>query len=161
MTRRLTIKGRTGLFNIPSFLLSENDDLTIHIEMQGEVRVGKYRIVVKQGKKKKVFTLKQNNEITLSAEWLNLEDSTENLEFSLVLLDLDETKVIKDDYNIEPLKVERISGNFAFTAKVQAFEERQAAFEKMLAEFGERISKFEDEGVSLIALNLDEENEYE
>lgn len=151
MIRTLKIDGRTGTFDIPSFLLSENEHLTIRIVITGEIYVGKYRLIVKHGDDKRTISLKNFPEITLPAEWLN--KSSENLEFSLVLLDVDETKVIKDDYNIEPLKIEKIGGNFAFTAQVQEFEKRQAEFDKKLVELYEKLSQFEREGVELMPVD--------
>lgn len=148
MIRTLKIDGRTGMFDIPSFLLSENEHLTIRIVITGEIYVGKYRLIVKHGDDKRTIALKNFPEITLPAEWLNT--SAENLEFSLVFLDMDETRVIKDDYNIEPLKLERVDGNFAFTAKVQALEARQAEFEKALAAFKAKLTEFDGQGIALI-----------
>lgn len=146
MTRVLTIKGRTGLFDIPSFLLSENESLKIKI-VTDELRLGNFRLCVKHGKHEKVYSLKGKDEIELHPVWLNT--SKENLEFSLVFLNPTETEVIKSDYQIEPLKVESVQGNFAYTAMLQEIIEKQEALDERLLEAEEKIRSFEDNGVPL------------
>lgn len=155
MERILTIKGRTGLFDSPSFILSENESLQIKFDLKDEIRVGRFRVVVKHGEQKLVFTLSKTEPIILPAEFL--KQSKENVEFSLVFLNATATAVLKDDYNIEPLKVETVEGNFAFTAQLQAYEQRQEAFEERLNGFMEqleafkgKLNEFEDSGVPLL-----------
>ena len=146
MTRVLTIKGRTGLFDIPSFLLSENESLKIKI-VTDELRLGKFRLCVKHGKNEKVYSLKTKDEIELHPVWLNA--NKENLEFSLVFLNPTETEILKSDYQIEPLKLERVEGNFAYTAMLQEIIEKQEALDERLLKAEEKIRSFEDNGVPL------------
>ena len=151
MERKLIVKGRTGRFDVPSFILSENDDLQISVEIENEIRVGRYRLVVKHGTGKKMFVLSSGKEIELHSEWL--KQSAENVEFSLVLLNATETAVIKDDYQIEPLKIETVGGNFVFSSVLQEIITRQEEQEKRLAEMQEKLQQFEESGVPLIAEN--------
>lgn len=155
MERTITITGRTGLFDIPSFLFSENEDLSIRFDFKNEIRFKRFRVVVKHGAQKYAFTLAKREAIKLPAEWLKL--SEENLEFSLLLLNDKETAVIKSDYQIEPLKMEKIDGNFSFTATVQDIYARLDKMGADLSTTNERMAKaeaklkeFEDEGVPLI-----------
>ena len=147
MIRTITIKGRTGLFDVPSFLLSENDDLKIKFDFKDELRVGRFRVVVRHGEEKQVFTLAKTEPIELRAEWL--KNSPENVEFSLVLLNATETAVIKDDYQIEPLKLETVDGNFTFSGLVQKLVERQDAQERALSLLAKRVEEYETNGIEL------------
>ena len=148
MKRVLTVKDRTGTFDIPSFLMTENDSLQIKLEIKNELRLGRFRLVVRHGEQKKAFTLSQNETIELCSGWLS--KSTENLEFSLVYLNVTETAVLKDDYMIEPLKMESITGNFAFTALLQEIEAQQNEQERRIVALEEKIKEYENEGVPLV-----------
>lgn len=147
MTRVLTIKGRTGLFDNPSFLLSENESLKIKVVIKGETRVGCFRFCVKQGKHEKVYSLKKTDEIELHPIWI--KQSAENLEFSLLFLNETETEILKNDYQIEPLKLENVNGNYAYTSILQEVIEKQKTLDKRLLIAEEKIRSFEDNGVPL------------
>ncbi len=151
MERTLTIKDRTGLFDVPSFILSQNESLKIKFIFKHEIRIGRFRVVVKLGQKYKTFTLAKTEPIELSYE--DLKVCKDNVEFSLLLLDSNATRVIKDDYNIEPLKIECVNGNFAFTAKVQALEARMEIFEKRLKVYEDKLNEFSTSGVSLVPMD--------
>lgn len=154
MTRILTIDGRTGLFDSPSFLLSENESLKIKLHFKDEIRTGRFRLVVKQGELKKTFSLSKNEEIELSPAWLT--KNGENLEFSLVFLNATETAVIKDDYQIEPLKLETVNGNFVFSALVQNIIAEQKRQAEILSEMQEKLNQYEDEGVPVVLEKIEE-----
>ena len=85
MKRTLTIKGRTGLFDIPSFIISENQNLKIAIKFATPMRAERYKLVVKHGDLLKTYGVVYDNAITIPAEWI--KQNNENLEFSLVFLD--------------------------------------------------------------------------
>ena len=38
MQKTITINGRAGLFDTPSFLLTENEDLTVTVEIKNEIK---------------------------------------------------------------------------------------------------------------------------
>lgn len=145
MKRILKLKGRTGLFDTPSFLLSANEELIIKCDFADEIRVGKFRLIVKHGEKKKTFSLSKSDCVVLSPDWLN--ENAENLEFSLVLLNTVENAVIKDDYQIEPLKIETVNGNFSYTAVLQEIIRRQDEQDKKMQELEERLNEYDDNGV--------------
>lgn len=151
MERTLTIKDRTGLFDVPSFILSQNEILRINFVFKHEIRIGRYRVVVKLGHCKKTFTLAKTEPIELSYE--DIKECKDNIEFSIVLLNNTATQVIKDDYNIEPLKIECVNGNFAFTAKVQALEAQMKSFENRLKVYEDKLNEFSTNGVSLVAMD--------
>ncbi len=161
MERKITIKGRTGLFDVPSFPLSENEGLKVVFEFPEEIRVGRYRVVTVHGTApKKTFVLSSDKHIELSADWLN-EGGTENIEFSLELLNANGTAVIKNDYCIEPLMVSRADGAFTFSAAVQKLQDRIERLEKALAEekavketILKKLEDFADNGAELFPEEL-------
>ena len=146
MKRVLTIKGRTGLFDIPSFTLAKNEDLFLSVEIPDETRVGAFRLIVAHDKKENAYLL--DGEIKIPNEWINKDEG--DLYFSLVFLNPTETKVIKDDYKIEPLKYEHINGNFAFSAHVQKIQAYLDEICTRLTGVESRVDKLTDEGVPLL-----------
>lgn len=155
MKRIITVNSREGRFFEPSFILSENEDLEIVFRFPNEIRVGRYRVVVKHGKNKRTYTLGDEKTIVLPAQWLK-ENGTENVEFSLAFLNLSETAVIKDDYLIEPLKIQNIDGNFAFTPIIADLLDRterlQKLYEEELAakkEIFEKLKGYVDNGIEI------------
>ena len=116
MIRVLNIKGREGRFDEPSFIISENEHLIIKVVIADERRTNRFRLVVKHGNLKKTVTLAKNESVEFSPEWLKA--NAENLDFSLMYLNSSESAVIKDDYHIEPLKLQTIEGNFIFACKL-------------------------------------------
>ena len=149
MERILKIKGRAGLFDTPSFLMAENESLVIKCDFTDEIRRGRFRLVVRHGEKKQTFSLAKTDSVVISPEWM--KQSLENLDFSLVLLNETESAVIKDDYQIEPLKLETVDGNFTFTAMVQEIIQRQDEQERRMAALEERLSAYDETGVPLTA----------
>ena len=71
MQRTITINGRAGLFDTPSFLLTENEDLTVTVEIKNEIKVGEYYLFAVHGTApKKAFWISDNKSVTLSSEWI-------------------------------------------------------------------------------------------
>ena len=147
MIRTLTIKGRQGRFDEPTFILSENQSLKISVVAKDEPTLNKFKLTVRHGNMQKTFTLSKDMVAVLSPEWLNA--NTENLEFSLAFLDMKESIVLKDDYEIEPLKIQNIDGNFTFSAEVQRLSAWQEQHGKDLEELMTRFDRYESNGVNL------------
>ena len=147
MIRTLTIKGRQGRFDEPTFILSENQSLKISVVAKDEPTLNKFKLTVRHGNMQKTFTLSKDMVAVLSPEWLYA--NTENLEFSLAFLDMKESIVLKDDYEIEPLKIQNIDGNFTFSAEVQRLIAWQEQHGKDLEELMTRFDRYESNGVNL------------
>ena len=146
MKRELTIKGRTGLFDVPSFTLAKYEDLIISVNIIEETRLGAFRLSVRHDNKEEVYRV--GEDIVIPNAWINKDEG--DLYFSLLFLNPNQTRVIKDDYKIEPLKYERINGNFEFSAQVQKIQEYLNAFGVRLNEVMERLEKLTDEGIPLL-----------
>ena len=111
MKRTITLTGRTGRLDVPSFTLAENETLTVTFNIVNEIRVGRYIVVVRHGSAlKKTFALSSDNSIDLSAEWLTAGGTEPG------------TLKLKDDYCIEPLIVTAQDGNWTATAELQKLE---------------------------------------
>lgn len=156
MIRILNIKGREGRFDEPSFIISENENLIIKVVLVDERRVNRFRLIVKHGNLQKTVTLAKNESVEFSPDWL--KENAENLEFSLMYLNPSESAVIKDDYHIEPLKLQTLEGNFIFSAIVQDFEKRLSEQERRFKNLEKRVQEYETNGVTLTP-EEDEEGE--
>lgn len=147
MLRTLTVKGNLGTFDESTFLLAENESLRIRVNFADSVRVNRFRVVVRHGlAQEQVFTLRNGQTIDLSAQWLN-DGGTEDVEFSLLYLNANETAVIKEDFVIEPLRVEKINGVFAlapFLRQILAVQEDMLA---RISNLEEKLQAYEDNGV--------------
>lgn len=148
MKRTITVIGRAGRLDVPSFPLSENEDLLVRFDIQNECKGARYYITVKHGAaKKQTFLLLQNKTLTLSAEWLR-QGGTEPIEFSIEMKNYLGNVTIRNDYEIEPLVVVETDGAYYAKGAVQALEARVAALEQALQkeiEVKEEIlAKFED-----------------
>ena len=122
MTRTITVTGRTGRFDVPSFTLAENEALTVTFNIVNEIRAGRYYVVIRHGAApKKTFVLSADKSIELSAEWLNA-GGTEPVEFALELRNPTGTLTIKNDYAIEPLIITAAAGEWTATAYLQKLE---------------------------------------
>jgi hypothetical protein len=147
MIRTLTLKGRQGRFDEPTFILSENQSLKISVVAKDEPLLNKYKLTARHGNLVKTFTLSKEMVATFPPEWLS--SNAENIEFSLALLDNKERIVLKDDFEIEPLKIVNLDGNFTFSAEVQRLIAWQEEHGKALEELKKRFDQYENNGVNL------------
>ncbi len=133
MKRTITLTGRTGRFDVPSFLLTGNDDLKIVFSFDVQISIGRYVVIVRHGNApKQTFSLSADKSVNLSAEWLNA-GGTEPVEFSLALYNAAGTLKIKDDYLIEPLIITALQGNWTATAALQRMEAEIAKLKQTIS----------------------------
>lgn len=162
MIKTIKLKGLTGRFTAPSFLWTENEPLTIKFDIN-EHRTGRYVCVVKCGTQEKTIYLAKDLAVEISPDFI--KDGEFNpiyvfLEFRNTYGD----KVIigsdpaKNGFYIEPLYIERCIGNTTFQGWASKIESEIAELRSALAIANEKLQKYEDEGVPLIA---EEENENE
>lgn len=138
MHRTLKFTGRTGRWDVPSFLWTENEELTINIDVE-EYRQGKFVCVVKHGNAKMTVYLTKDKTITLTPDWLK-ENGAAPLEILLELRTLDMARVIipngkeKGGYFIEPLTIEYVDDTFTAIGWLTKIEKEQAAQRALLEE---------------------------
>jgi hypothetical protein len=148
MERIITIKNEVGLFDSPTFYISENEDLKIYVKRADGKALKNYRMLVKHGNLSKTFTLFGEGTIELKAEYLN--KNTENIEFELVLLDNVGVNTISGEIvEIEPLQMKKLQGKFEYSAMVQAILKWQEQHGKELNILKERFDEYEQNGINI------------
>lgn len=157
MIRIIKVKGRTGRFDTPSFLWTENETLTLKFEI-AEARVGRYVAVVQCGTQKKTVYFSKNTTIDVLPEFI------QKGEFNpvSVLLEFRTTQgdrvIISNDpakggFFIEPLYIERVEGNTTAIAWLTKIESELAELRTRQEETEKKLRQFEDEGVPIFSEN--------
>ena len=126
----------TGRLDVPSFVLSENSDLRIALDLSGlKNKSGLFRLFVRHGGAPVyTFAFTQKEPVaTLPCEWLKV-GGTEYLEFSLKQYNDMGTKLINGGYMIEPCIVTAEEGCFAVTSIIQELIDKVAALREELNE---------------------------
>lgn len=148
MNKTITITDRVGVFDIPTFYVSENEDLRIYVKRADGKQLKNYRMLVKHGNLTKTFTLFSEGVIELKAEWINQND--EAIEFELVLMDNAGINVLSGEtFEIEPLKLKKMKGKFEYSAMVQSILAWQELHGRELAELRERFDRYEKNGIDI------------
>jgi hypothetical protein len=126
----------TGRLDVPSFVLSENSDLRIALDLSGlKNKSGLFRLFVRHGGAPVyTFAFTQKEPVaTLPCEWLK-QGGTEYLEFSLKQYNDIGTTLINGGYMIEPCIVTAEEGCFAVTSIIQELIDKVAALREELNE---------------------------
>jgi hypothetical protein len=116
MLRTVKFTGRTGRFDVPSFLWTENDNLEIKLDLQ-TCKQGVFLAVVKYGKSTFTKKLHEDKTIILTPDMLK-ENVGGPLEILLELRTIDATRIIvpsgreNGGYFIEPLLIEYVDTTF-------------------------------------------------
>lgn len=146
MIRTVNFTGKTGRFDVPSFLWTENENLTIKFDVKRYIQ-GIFVCVVKHGNAKREFKLEEDMTITLYPDWLK-ENGTAPLEILLELRTLDLSRVIvpsgreKGGYFIEPLLIEHVDDTFTavgWLTKIESGMEEMALQIEELQSIVERV----------------------
>lgn len=148
MKRTITILGRTGRLDVPSFPITENENLLVQFDIQAECKRARYYVTVKHGTAhKQTFLLPQDKTLALSADWIR-QGGNAPIEFSMEMKNYLGNVTIRNDYEIEPLLLIETDGEYYATGAVQALEKRVAALEQALQEEiaakEEILARFED-----------------
>ena len=131
MNRKLTIKGTTGRYDVPSFVWSENENLSITFDIH-ETRVGRFYAVIRCGKRIMEVSLAKHQTVEIPAEFIKNGDF-EPLNISLEFLNASGTAVIvpsdpkRGGYFIEPLYFRRVEETTTAIAWLQDVESKLAA----------------------------------
>lgn len=157
MIKEIKFIGRTGLFENPSFLIADNEDLTLKLNLPN-IRDGKFVLKLKHGENEKTFVLSAEKTCDVSAEWLK-KTGAKPLELFLELRDETGTKIItrsaktrtdRGGYFIEPLKIEEVEDGWSASAFLQLIENEIKNLKQTCQNLDDRISSFEENGIPLI-----------
>ena len=158
MIRTLTVSGNTGLFNEKQFIASDNESVEIKLEVKNEVRIGVYRLIIRHGNAQILRKdIKNGQTVVLTPQWVKWGGNSP-IEFDLIFLNKDMSKVLNDNYQIEPLAVDTVDGDFKFSAYVQSLEDALSALDARYKELEKRVQEYETNGIILIE---DEEKQEE
>lgn len=150
MERILTIKGSTGLFNEQQFVAADNESLEIKLRVTDETRIGVYRLIIRHGNAPILrHSLKNGQTVVLTPQWLKLGKNAP-IEFELLFLNRDESMIINNNYQIEPLTVNIVGGEFIFSAYVQYLENTLKALDERYKILEKRVQEYETNGIILI-----------
>ena len=154
MIRTINVKGRTGRFDVPSFLWTENETLTLKFDV-AEKRVGRYVATVLCGEQTKTVYLGREMAVDVAPEFV----ANGGYQPITVLLGFYPPKgtraIISNDpssggFCIEPLKIERVDENTCAVAWMQKLERDFAELSARMDATETKLKRFEDNSVPLI-----------
>lgn len=128
MNRKLTIKGTTGRYDVPSFVWSENETLSITFDIH-ETRVGRFYAVIRCGKRIMELSLAKYQTVEIPAEFIK-NGGFEPLNISLEFWNASGNAVIipsdpkRGGYFIEPLYFRRVEETTTAIAWLQDIESK-------------------------------------
>ena len=168
MIRTISITGRRGRYDLPTFLLTENEVLTLKFTGV-DTRLGRYVATVRHGAETKTVYLSNAMTVDLTPEWL-AKNAEKPLEVFLELRDSAGTRVLissaksatdQHGFYIEPLKLERVDDGWSMVAWLQRMENELVKLEKRfdgelkkalgrIEKAEKKLSQYEDQGVPLL-----------
>lgn len=156
MERTINIIGTTGIFDIPTFPLVENDDLRVKLNFINFARYGKWYLTVNCGEATKTFIITETEDsVTIPSEWIK-ESNGDTLEFILQLRNTRGDKVISGGYFIEPLILQETPSGTQATALLQSLRAEIAELQKTIedekatkAKILKKLNAFVDNGVDI------------
>lgn len=144
MDRKLIILGKTGRYDVPSFVWTENEPLTITFDIQ-ETRVGRFYAVIRCGNRIMERSLAKYMSIQIPADFIK-NGEYQPITISLEFRDVNGEKIIvsadpkRGGYFIEPLRIERTQESLVGVAWCQELEEKINALNVALAGTKENVS---------------------
>lgn len=166
MIRTINITGRTGRIDVPSFLWTENESLTLKFVTR-EIRIGRYVCEVKLGEKTKTVYLGNDMSVEFSPEWLK-DGAGKLMEIYLEFRTPDASRVIipsaKSEtdctgFLIEPLLIEKMDDSYSISGWLSKIENELAGVKAELLEVQEKLAVYEENGTPwLVETELEETN---
>lgn len=166
MIRTINITGRTGRIDVPSFLWTENESLTLKFVTR-EIRIGRYVCAVTLGEKTKTVYLGNDMSVEFSPEWLK-DGAGKLMEIYLEFRTPDASRVIipsaKSEtdctgFLIEPLLIEKMDDSYSVCGWLSKVENEIAGVKSELLQVQEKLAMYEENGVPwLVETELDESN---
>lgn len=154
MNRTITFHNRTGIFDNPSFFLTDTEPLILKFKGLSN-RIGKYAVTVVCGKNKKTIYMPSSHTVEISADFLKKCVNVSTLEIYLELRNSAGTEKLirsaidendKEGFFIEPLVLETAKTGL----NVISLVEKLLSVEKRLAIAEEKLAEFDDSGIPLI-----------
>lgn len=168
MERVIKFRGRTGRFDVSSFVWTNTEPLRLRFELN-ESRIGRYYVSIRHGERVITDFLDDNMSIELSPEWLE-KGGDAPLEIIMefrrknggeIIVPSADRDVKNGGYIIEPLQIERIDKQFTAVGYISLIEDMLASVNKRLDDVNARFARFEEVGVPLRFVGGEEETETE
>lgn len=144
MERKLIFTGKTGRWDVPSFVWTENENLRIVFDTQ-ETRVGRYYASIRCGKRLMEVSLGNAMTAEVGAEFIK-NGEYEPLQVSLEFRALSGSGVIvpsdpkRGGYFVEPLRIERVEESATAVAWLQELEEKISAINARVDTIDEKVN---------------------
>ena len=155
MLRTITFQNSEGKYDVPSFLLTENEHLVMAIHLPPRKHGSNYFLNLEHGESKRTISLRDQATVVLDPEWLE-QGGDKPLLASLELRNHNGNIVYKR-YNIEPLTVTKTAVGTEYFSYVQAVEKKNAELQgevdklKLLYEaLVLRVESYEQNGIELV-----------
>lgn len=149
MNRILKFTGRTGRWDVPSFLWTENDTLSITFDIR-ETRVGIFYATIRCGKRIMEISLAKYMTVEIPSDFIKNGDY-EPLNISLEFRSASGNSVIvpsdpkRGGYFVEPLYIERMDESTTAIAWLQDVEKKIAEVKAILAETNVKVEECREE----------------
>ena len=153
MKATININGLIGGWDLPSFKVSNNEDLTVAFKGLHMSQLYRYLATFKLGAAKSVITLDKDLTATLNSDFLNTQGDT--LEVFLEARSAKTDRLLisddpnKDGFFIEPLKILHFDDSLTAVGMVQEINQRYAAIEARIAAVENTLAEFKEGGVPL------------
>lgn len=138
MDRKLTITGKTGRYDVPSFVWTENENLVITFDIN-ESRIGRFYASIRCGSRIMMVSLAKYMSVEIPAEFIK-KGEFQPLIISLEFRNVDGDKIIvssdpqRGGYNIEPLRIQRVEENLFVVAWCQEIDKKMETLSARLSE---------------------------
>lgn len=155
MERIITIKGKVGLFDVPTYTYADNEILAIRFNTK-RPKDSRYVATASCGEQKKTVYLGEDMRMELPPQFI--KDGEYNPVFiTLEMRDKQGNSVIisgdpaNGGFLIEPLQIERVGEYTTAQGWMAKIEETFADILGRLGTVENKVANFEDEGVPLLA----------
>lgn len=161
MERIITINGRLGRYDVPSFTYADNEPLTLRFKFK-DLRGGRYRCAVVCGGEKKVEYLGEDNRIEIPPEFIR--NGGYNPVFVLLELRHQQSNAViipskQEDggFFIEPLVIEQLDTKLTAKGWMSKIESEITALLRRCVLMEDKLATFDEEGVPLLPDDNNEE----
>lgn len=161
MERIITIDGRLGRYDVPSFTYADNEPLTLRFKFK-DLRGGRYRCAVVCGDEKKVDYLGEDNRIEIPPEFIR--NGGYNPVFVYLELRHPQSNAViisskqeEGGFFVEPLEIEQLDTNLTAKGWMSKVEGELEALLRRCVMLEDKVAMFEDEGVPLLPDDNNEE----
>lgn len=148
MTRYIAFQKDGGRYNVPQFVLANNEDLVIAIHVPNVKIDGVFYFCITHGKRTRAYSLNTCNVVNIPADWIALGED-EPILSTLELRNKTGETLLKT-FDVEPLIIKKhVNGNTEFFSAIQRIEQENAELRKLYDTLKKRVETYETSGIEL------------